>query len=61
MLSQAPRKRSNQAKLMLGTSVGIKTLAQARFHTASTQSCHFQPSKQTLENVIWSYKLDAGI
>lgn len=35
MLSQAPRKRSNQAKLMLGTSVGIKTLAQARFHTAS--------------------------
>jgi hypothetical protein len=37
MLSQAPRKRSNQAKLMLGTSVGIKTLAQARFHTASVE------------------------
>ena len=47
MLSQAPRKRSNQAKLMLGTSVGIKTLAQARFHTASLLCSHFKTRTHT--------------
>ena len=44
MPCQAPRKPSNQEKLMLGTTVGTKTITQMRFHTASAQSCHSQDS-----------------
>lgn len=40
MSCQAPRKPSNQEKLMLGTTVGTKTITQMRFHTASTHTRH---------------------
>ena len=62
MPCQAPRKPSNQEKLMLGTSVGTKTIAQMRFHTASAGSgpsmseCDRQwpTPKQNLTRVQWT-------